>query len=100
MNIANQENNNNYTLSSGSDNNKDLLNYNYADYNNYQSWSNVVRGNIQMSSIDENNNVNKINSEYNRLQGLKTPFMTFVDTKFAWAQSNKHAKESNEYLYE
>ena len=49
MNISQQKNNDNYVLSSGSDNNKDNLNYNYADINNYQSWSNVGAGHIHIA---------------------------------------------------
>ena len=100
MNISEDKNNDNYVLSSGSSNNKDNLNYNYADINNYQSWSNVGSGHIHISAIDENNNVIKSSFHHNRLQGLKTPHMSFANTKLVWAQSNEHAKPINKVLHE
>ena len=44
-------------------------------------------------AIDENNNVVKSSFHHNRIQGLKTPHMSFGDTKLLWAQSNEHAKQ-------
>ena len=86
MNLAEQNNKDNYTLGSGSGSRKDVLNYSHEDYNNYHSWSNVSRGNIVLSAIDENNQVNKNNFPYHRIQPLAAPFMTFGDTSLSWAQ--------------
>ena len=88
MDITNQNGNNNYTLGSGSNTGKDELNYTHEDYNNYQSWSNVGRGQIHMSSVDEVSNVvaNKFN--FNRLQPLSAPHMSFGDTTLSWAPAN------------
>ena len=44
-------------LGCGSGHRNNVLNYQQKDYNNYQSWSNVGRGNIKISSVDENGNV-------------------------------------------
>lgn len=88
MNISEQNNKTNYTLSSGSGSRKDVLNYNQADYDNYQSWSNVRRGNIEVSAIDENNQVNTNKFPYHRLQPLSAPHMSFGDTSLSWAPVN------------
>lgn len=90
MDLTGQKANNNYNLSAGSGSRKDVLNYNYEDYNNYHSWSNVNRGNITLCSIDENNQVNKNNFPYHRLQPLSAPFMSFGDTSLCWAPTNSN----------
>ncbi len=99
MELANQKNNNNYTLSSGSGSRKDVLNYSHQDYNNYHSWSNVARGHINLSSVDENSQVNTVNFPFSRLQPLAAPFMTYGDTTLSWAPVDSvHAKPVDKYL--
>ena len=99
MDITQQKANNNYNLSAGSGSRKDVLNYNHQDYNNYQSWSNVNRGNISLSVIDENNQVNKNDFPYSRVQPLAAPFMSFADTSLSWAPANSpHAQPNNNFM--
>ena len=99
MNISNQNNNQDYTLSSGSGNRKEVLNYNHSDYNNYQSWSNVNRGSIHLVAIDENNQAKKNIFRHNRIQPLAAPFMSMGDTSITWAPSNsEHLKPLEKYL--
>ena len=66
------------------------LNYNHSSYNNYQSWSNVGRSQISISSIDENNNILTINQATNRLQRLTTPFSTFTDVNLSWVKNSQN----------
>jgi hypothetical protein len=99
MNISDQSNNQNYSLSSGSGSRKDVLNYSNADYNNYQSWSNVSGSHIHISAVDENNQVTKNKFGHNRLQPLGAPFMSFGDTSLSWAPVNsEHVKPNDKYL--
>lgn len=99
MNISNHKSNDSYNLGSGSGSRKDVLNYSHEDYNNYHSWSNVSRGNIVLSAIDENNQVNKNNFPYHRIQPLQAPFMTFGDTTLSWAPVNNDlVKPLEKYL--
>ena len=55
----NNKKNDNYILSSGSNLKPDDINYKQLDYNNYQSWSNVRNGFINVNSIDENGNIRR-----------------------------------------
>tara|TARA_B100000123_G_scaffold271364_1_gene250990 strand:+ start:818 stop:1195 length:378 start_codon:yes stop_codon:yes gene_type:complete len=99
MDLSGQKANNNYKLSAGSGSRKDVLNYSHEDYNNYHSWSNVNRGNITLSSIDENNQVNKNNFPYHRIQPLAAPFMSFGDTSLCWAPANSNlAKPLDDFM--
>lgn len=99
MNIENDNNNQRYTLGSGSGNRNDILNYKYCDYNNYQSWSNVKRGYITLGSIDENSNTLKTNFKTSRLQPLGLPTSTFTDTNLSWAPINSvHSTVNNDYM--
>ena len=66
------------------------LNYNNTSYNNYQSWSNVGRGQIKISSIDESGNTQTINQDTSRLQRLSAPFATFADTNLSWVKNSKN----------
>lgn len=66
------------------------LNYNNSTYNNYQSWSNVGRGQIKISSIDENGNTQSVNQDTSRLQRLSTPFSTFTDVNLSWVKNSKN----------
>ena len=96
MNISEQKNNQGYYLSSGSVRNNDALNYKQQDYNNYQSWSNVGRGNITVNSIDEGNNIVKSNFKFSRLQPLGTPFSSYADTNLSWAPVGSIHSEPND----
>jgi hypothetical protein len=99
MNISNQNNNQAFSLSSGSNNNKSNLNYNQADYNNYQNWSNVGRGFITISSIDENSNTLKNQFKTSRIQPLSFPTSTFTDTILSWAPVDSvHSTINNNFL--
>tara|TARA_B100002019_G_C21190319_1_gene558443 strand:- start:84 stop:317 length:234 start_codon:yes stop_codon:yes gene_type:complete len=62
------------------------MNYNYEDYNNYQSWSNKGQGEIKISNIDEYNNIISQKFNIGRIQKLNKPFETFVDTNLAWSK--------------
>ena len=62
------------------------LNYNYEDYNNYQSWSNKGQGKIKISNIDEYNNIVSQKFDISRIQKLNKPYETFVDTNLAWSE--------------
>lgn len=96
MNIEGQKHSRSYTLGSGSGHRNNVLNYQQKDYNNYQSWSNVGRGNIKISSVDENGNVLTNGFNTSRLQPLSIPSSTFADTKLVWKQVNsKHDKPLN-----
>lgn len=96
MNISGQKTNEGYHLSSGSGRQNDALNYKQQDYNNYQSWSNVGRGNITVNSIDEGNNIVKSNFKFSRLQPLGSPFDTFADTTLSWAPvGSVHSQPKN-----
>lgn len=66
------------------------LNYKYQDYNNYNSWSNKIIGNIKISSIDEYNNIQTNNFKNNKLEILKSPYQTFVDVNLAWVKNEKN----------
>ena len=66
------------------------LNYNNTSYNNYQSWSNVGRGQIKISSIDESGNTQTINQDTSRLQRLSAPFATFTDVNLSWVKNSKN----------
>lgn len=99
MDLSGQKANNNYSLSSGSGSRKDVLNYGHEDYNNYQSWSNVNRGNISLSLVDENSQVVKNEFPHNRVQPLAAPFMSFADTSLSWAPTgSEHAKPNNNFM--
>ena len=76
----------NYTLLNSGNN----LNYNNSNYNNYQSWSNVGRGQIRMSSIDESGNTQTLNQPTSRLQRLSAPFATFADVELSWVKNSKN----------
>ena len=73
----------NYLLSSSSDLRPDNLNYKQMDYNNYQSWSNVRNGFINVNQIDENSNVINNYFKFSRLQPLDTPFDTLADVSLS-----------------
>ncbi len=81
----NQEN---YTLMNSSTGNN--LNYDFKNYNNYQSWSNVGRGLIKISSVDENGNTQTINQDTSRLQRLSDPFSTMADVNLSWVKNTKN----------
>ena len=99
MDLKGQNAKNNYTLSSGSSSRKDVLNYGHEDYNNYQSWSNVNRGNISLSMVDENSQVVKNEFAYSRVQPLAAPFMSFADTSLSWAPTgSEHSKPDNNFM--
>ena len=76
----------NYTLLNSANN----LNYDTKTYNNYQSWSNVGRGMIKISSIDENGNTQSLNQKTSRLQRLSSPFSTFADVNLSWVNNSKN----------
>mgnify|MGYP001192120014 CR=1 FL=1 len=76
----------NYTLLNSGNN----LNYNNSNYNNYQSWSNVGRGQIKISSIDESGNTQTVNQDTSRLQRLSTPYSTFADVELSWVNNSKN----------
>ena len=67
-----------------------ILNYQYQDYNNYNSWSNKNKGDVKISSIDEFNNIQTKNFKNNKLESLKSPFQTFVDVNLAWVNNIKN----------
>ena len=99
MDLTNQKNNQNYNLDSGSGSRKDVLNYTHEDYNNYHSWSNVGRGNISLSVVDESGQVNHNKFPYHRIQPLAAPFMSFADTSLNWAPANSpHAQPNNNFM--
>tara|TARA_B100000795_G_scaffold269311_2_gene258330 strand:- start:313 stop:564 length:252 start_codon:yes stop_codon:yes gene_type:complete len=77
----------NYSLLSKSQNNN--LNYKYNQYNNYQSWSNVGRSLIKISSIDENGNTQTINQHTSRIQRLSNPYSTPTDVNLSWVKKLK-----------
>ena len=66
------------------------LNYNYSSYNNYQSWSNVGRSKISISTIDESGNIQTIYQNTSRLQRLTTPFSTFTDVNLSWVKNSQN----------
>ena len=99
MNIENDNNNQPFTLGSGSGNRNDAINYKHCDYNNYQSWSNVKRGYITIGSIDENSNTLKTKYKFSRLQPLKLPTSTFTDTNLSWAPvGSEHSTVNNDFM--
>ena len=89
----------NYDLSSGSELKPDNLNYKQLDYNNYQSWSNVGNGFINVNSIDKNSNIVNDYFKFSRLQPLNTPFDTFGDTTLNWAPYNSiHSQPNDDFM--
>ncbi len=62
------------------------LNYNQPNYNNYQSWSNVGRGEIKLSNIDEHGNIQTSEHDSSKLQRLQRPYATFADVNLSWAK--------------
>tara|TARA_B110001469_G_C9505526_1_gene252201 strand:+ start:527 stop:772 length:246 start_codon:yes stop_codon:yes gene_type:complete len=74
----------NYNLLDKSTNNN--LNYNYKNYDNYQSWSNIRYSNIVISSIDVSGNALTTNQKTSRLQRLNDPYDTPTDEKLSWIQ--------------
>mgnify|MGYP001449959616 CR=1 FL=1 len=60
------------------------LNYNYSEYNNYNSWSNYGVNNITMSIIDQYGNIETSNHDYTKLPRLNDPFATFGNVKKSW----------------
>ena len=88
MNIEGQNNSQPYKLGNGSGNRNNVLNYAKKDYNNYQSWSNVGRSNIKISSVDENGNVLTNSFKTSRLQPLSIPSSTFTDIQLSWKQGD------------
>ncbi len=63
------------------------LNYNQPSYNNYQSWSNISRGEIKLSNIDEHGNIQTSEHESSKLQRLQRPYATFGDVNLSWAKN-------------
>ena len=89
----------NYILSSGSNIKPDDINYKQLDYNNYQSWSNIRNGFINVNSIDQNSNIVNNYFRYSRLQPLTPPFDTFADTHMTWAPYNSiHSQPNNDFM--
>ena len=96
MNIEGQNHTQSYSLGSGSGHRNNVLNYQHKDYNNYQSWSNVGRGNIKVSSVDENGNVLTNGFNTSKLQPLSMPTSTFADTNLVWKSGeSKHDQPLN-----
>jgi hypothetical protein len=62
------------------------LNYNQPSYNNYQSWSNISRGEIKLSNIDEHGNIQTSEHDSSKLQRLQRPYATFGDVNLSWAK--------------
>jgi len=89
----------NYILSSSSNLRPDNLNYKQMDYNNYQSWSNVRNGFINVNQIDENSNVINNYFKFSRLQPLDTPFDTVTDVSLSWAPYNSiHSQPNDRFM--
>jgi hypothetical protein len=64
------------------------LNYTHSSYNNYQSWSNVGRSKINISSIDLNGNIQTITQATSKLQRLGKPYSTFADINLSWVNNS------------
>ena len=76
----------NYSLLENNSTNNNL-NYNVTSYNNYQSWSNVGRGEIKLSNIDEHGNIQTSEQDSSRLQRLQRPFATFAEVNLSWVKN-------------
>lgn len=66
------------------------LNYNFPNYNNYQSWSNVGRGLIKLSGVDDSSNIQTVKQDFSRLQRLPDPYATHADTNLSWVKNNQN----------
>lgn len=73
----------NYSLLNNKSTNSNL-NYNTPNYNNYQSWSNVGRGIIKFSNVDNNGNTQTLKQNYSRLPRLSEPTSTQTDINLSW----------------
>ena len=70
----------NYSLLNNKSTNSNL-NYNTSHYNNYQSWSNVGRGMIKLSEVDDNGNTQTVKQNFSR---LSEPTSTQTDINLSW----------------
>lgn len=75
----------NYSLLDNKSTNN-TLNYTQQNYNNYQSWSNIGRGEIKLSNIDEHGNIQTSEHGSSRLQRLQRPYATFADVNLSWVK--------------